>query len=223
MWPPCVDDTGVVLKPRVRESDPPLCPNIDKLCVSIVQNVRLQNVDAQSVSVGQCIQAAQQQEAGGSIVTNFETAVAAWLRRNPVVWILALVLLALVVSGVLVLGLRDTTQPLARQAQHLAMNRAQRRALRDLNTTIQEMERSGSGSRNSELLARARAARDAQAAQAASIKATARRAASALDVRAALAEKEGNAETAAVMRADSRRVMADAAEAAAPFDPSFVF
>ena len=129
VWPPCRDASGSVL--TLRETDKISCPTIKDLCLNIIQDVHLENVKANSITLGECIQSAGGNLNGGN--TTFAQGMKQWFEENPAVWISMLVVFLLIVFGVVALWVSKSVSPLAKAKNRMAFEREQQRRTREAN------------------------------------------------------------------------------------------
>lgn len=133
LWPPCRDMSGAVLARR--ETDAIRCPSVKSVCMNIIQDVHLENVSANSITLGECIQAAT----GANIGKAFDPQ--QWLQENPWVWISGLAILGVIVLVLLIVAFRGSG-PVARYARHKALLSIQKDQTRFSNRLAKALEAS---------------------------------------------------------------------------------
>ncbi len=136
VWPPCITGGDAVMVPQFTGSAAACPTDIGNLCVNLVADVQLKDVEAGNVTVGECIAggtaaadtgSAPQVQAGLHTLP-FGTQLKAWVHRNPLFVLLALLGLLAIVSALLWVLFRPPTSAQAAMAADMETKLRRRRA-----------------------------------------------------------------------------------------------
>ena len=132
LWSPCRDQSGTVLARR--DTDAIRCPSVKDVCMNIIQDVHLENVDANSITLGECVQMAS-----GRSLQAFSPK--KWLQDNPWVWISGLAMLGVILVVLLMVAFKGSG-PLGRFMRKRALQQAQREQTLHANRVAAELRKS---------------------------------------------------------------------------------
>lgn len=146
VWPPCQGQTSVLVPKAV--DDTFACPqHIDDLCVNLVADVQFKNVEAGTITVGQCIEGGTGGKSGGKGNTQvkggidtlpFGTQLSVWLTKNPIVIVITATLFVIILASLLYLAFRPPTTLQLAEAE-MTMAALQKRRQRKMNVLMNTM------------------------------------------------------------------------------------
>ena len=170
VWPPCHGQTSVLVPKAV--DDTFACPqHIDDLCVNLVADVQFKDVEAGTITVGQCIEGGSGGSTGGKSIQvkggidtlPFGTQVSVWLSKNPIIIVITATLFVIILVSLLYLAFRPpTTLQLAEAEMTMATLQKRRRTKMNvlMNTMLGSNNRTVRDAGNAMLKRRKQAAQE---------------------------------------------------------------
>lgn len=159
-WPPCQDQSGGILKEAATSGNAFKCPDINNLCVNVLEDVHLSDVIAGKVTIGACIGKTNTTGGGGNNTTggggnteSFGGQLEHYLVTHPVIIVMLVVVAVLAV-----------VTPLAWAAHALAKPRAPADGHKQLKQSMR-MIRSMGASKNAQVRAASQKLREAMTTQ----------------------------------------------------------